>query len=180
MLMATAFLPLAEVPDAVDLLGRDVAGSLAALFDYFQEEWMTRNRMPLWNVYHVETPKNNHLEGCSFKMNQQEGKRHLSFYELLRLLIDEQGSTETLIQQVTSGSVTVNDLRLRITALTAEYDGGTRIMEQFLRAVAYDIPEPKSFLNICSSLCKNSRGNKALLLVRKQQLRDASCILCFS
>ncbi|KRY29195.1 hypothetical protein T01_11152 [Trichinella spiralis] len=115
MLMATAFLPLAEVPDAVDLLCRDLA----------------------------ETPKNNHLEGCSFKMNQQEGKRHLSFYELLRLLIDEQGSTETLIQQVTSGSVTVNDLRvknnkyeevqLRITALTAEYDGGTRIMEQFLR-----------------------------------------------
>ncbi|KRX51233.1 hypothetical protein T06_11595, partial [Trichinella sp. T6] len=35
ILMATAFLPLAEVPDAVDLLGRDVAGLLAALFDYF-------------------------------------------------------------------------------------------------------------------------------------------------
>ncbi|KRY05940.1 hypothetical protein T12_5280 [Trichinella patagoniensis] len=33
----------------------------------------------------------------------------------------------------------------------------------------------KSFLNTCSSLSKNPRGNKALLLVRKQRLRNASC-----
>ncbi|XP_003369541.1 hypothetical protein Tsp_04952 [Trichinella spiralis] len=31
-----------------------------------------------------------------------------------------------------------------------------------------------------SSPSKNSCGNKALFLVRKQQLRNASCILCFS
>ncbi|KRX52160.1 hypothetical protein T09_15022 [Trichinella sp. T9] len=82
MLMATAFLPLNEVPKDVDLLCRDVTGSVAALFEYFREEWMTPNRMPLWNVYHV--------------INRQAGKRHLTFYELLRLLIDEQGSTETV------------------------------------------------------------------------------------
>ncbi|KRX38084.1 hypothetical protein T05_13108 [Trichinella murrelli] len=61
-------------------------------------------------------------------MNRLAGKRHLSFYELLQLLIDEQGSTETLIQQY-------EELQKRITALTAEYDGGTRTMEQFLGAV---------------------------------------------
>ncbi|KRY07513.1 hypothetical protein T03_8698 [Trichinella britovi] len=82
---------------------------------------MTPNRLPLWN----------------------------------RGNIDEQGSTETLIQQVTSGRVTANDLQiknnkyeevqLRITALTAEYDGGTRTMEQFLKTVAYDVPEPINF-----------------------------------
>ncbi|KRX40420.1 hypothetical protein T05_810, partial [Trichinella murrelli] len=119
MLMATAFLPLPEVPAAVELLGRNVT------------------------------------EGWHLKMNRQAGKHHLSFYEPLQLLIDEQGSTETLIQQVTSGRVTANDLQiknnkyeevqLRITALTAEYDGGTRTMEQFLKAVAYDVPEPINF-----------------------------------
>ncbi|KRX22896.1 hypothetical protein T07_10707 [Trichinella nelsoni] len=120
------------------------------------QQRMTRNRMPLWNVYHVETRTKNHLEGWHFKMNRQAGKRHLSFYELLRLLINEQGSTETLIEQVTSGCVTVNDLRvknkyeemqLRITALTAEYDGGTHTIEQLLRAVVYDAPEP--FIFVC-------------------------------
>ncbi|KRX33349.1 hypothetical protein T05_4959 [Trichinella murrelli] len=139
MLMATAFLPLNKVPEDVDLLGRDVTGSVAALFEYFREEWMTPNRMPLWNV-----------------INRQAGKRHLTFYELLRLLIDEQGSTETLLEQVTSGRVTASHLRAKnskyedvqlcISALTAEYDGGTRTMEQFLRAVAYDVPEPLNFL----------------------------------
>ncbi|XP_003377098.1 hypothetical protein Tsp_01292 [Trichinella spiralis] len=67
-------------------------------------------------------------------MNRLAGKRHLGFYELLQLLIDEQGSTETLNQQVTSGRVTARDLQIknkkyeelqqRITALTAEYNGG--------------------------------------------------------
>ncbi|KRZ85859.1 hypothetical protein T08_13506 [Trichinella sp. T8] len=104
MLMATAFLLLAEVPDAVDLLCRDVAGSLGALRLQLQNEPASR-------------------------------ETSLNFYERLRLLIDEQGSTETLIQQLTSGQA----------AMTAEYDGGTRIMEQFLRAVAYDVPEPVNF-----------------------------------
>ncbi|KRZ53327.1 hypothetical protein T02_13056 [Trichinella nativa] len=62
-------------------------------------------------------------------MNRLAGKWHLSFYERFQLLIDEQGSTETLIQQVTSGRVTAK-LQQRITALTAEYDGDTRTMEQ--------------------------------------------------
>ncbi|KRZ69082.1 hypothetical protein T10_953 [Trichinella papuae] len=90
MLLAEAFLPFPEVPAAVDLLGRNVTGSDAALFGYFREEWMTFNRMPLWNVYNVQIRTNNHLEGWHFKVNQQARKHHLSFYELLQLLIDEQ------------------------------------------------------------------------------------------
>ncbi|KRX67866.1 hypothetical protein T06_4849 [Trichinella sp. T6] len=155
MLLATAFLPLAEVPDAVDLHGRDVTGSVAALFEYFREEWMTRNRMPLWNVYHAEISTNNHLEVWHFIMNRKAGKCHLSFYELLRLLIDEQGSTATLIQLVISGCVT-----LRITALTAEYDGGTHAIEQFLKAIAYDVPE--LFIFICIVLHQINSANNHL------------------
>ncbi|KRY64301.1 hypothetical protein T4A_5524, partial [Trichinella pseudospiralis] len=77
-------------------------------------------------------------------MNRQAKKHHLISFELLQLLIDEQGST--LIQQAT------NDLRIKnnnygegqlcITVLTAEYDGGTRTIERFLKAVAYDVIEP--------------------------------------
>ncbi|KRY88701.1 hypothetical protein T4D_8488 [Trichinella pseudospiralis] len=91
-------------------------------------------------------------------MNQQMKRHHLSFYELLQLLIDEQGTTETLIQMVTSGHVTTNNSgiknnkyeevpQLRIKVLTAEYDGGTRKIEQFLRAVAYDVPVPTACLS---------------------------------
>ncbi|XP_003369569.1 conserved hypothetical protein [Trichinella spiralis] len=154
MLLATAFLPPHDVPVAVELLGRDATGSIAALLNYFRVEWMPPDRLLMCNVYNVNICTNNDLEGWHFKMNRLAGKRHLGFYELLQLLIDEQGSTETLIQQVTSGHVTASDLQIknkkyeelqqRITALTAEYDGGTRTLEQFLRAVAYLVPEAEN------------------------------------
>ncbi|XP_003369381.1 reverse transcriptase family protein [Trichinella spiralis] len=138
MLLATAFLPPHDVPVAVELLGRDATGSIAALFNYFRVEWMLPDRLPMWNVYNVNIRTNNDLEGWHFKMNRLAGKRHLGFYELLQLLIDEQGSTETLFQQVTTiKNKKYEELQQRIAALTAEYNGGTRTLEQFLRAVAY-------------------------------------------
>ncbi|KRZ12188.1 hypothetical protein T4B_10026 [Trichinella pseudospiralis] len=96
-------------------------------------------------------------------MNHQMKRHHLSFYELLQLLIDEQGTTEALIQMVTSRHVTTNNSgiknnkyeevpQLRIKVLTAEYDGGARKIEQFLRAVAYDVPVPYIILQ-CLVLC---------------------------
>ncbi|XP_003378537.1 hypothetical protein Tsp_06399 [Trichinella spiralis] len=113
MLLATAFLPPHDVFVAVELLGRDATGSIAALFNYFRVEWMPPDRLPMWNVYNVYIHTSNDLEGWHFKMNRLAGKRHLGFYELLQLLIDEQGSTETLIQQVTSGRVTASDLQIK-------------------------------------------------------------------
>ncbi|KRZ15066.1 hypothetical protein T11_8939, partial [Trichinella zimbabwensis] len=62
MLLATAFLPLHDVPAAVELLGRDATGSVAALFNYFRAEWMPPDRLPLWNVYSVNIRTNNDLE----------------------------------------------------------------------------------------------------------------------
>ncbi|KRX85501.1 hypothetical protein T06_519 [Trichinella sp. T6] len=136
MLLATAFLPPHDVPVAVELLGRDATGSIAALFNYFRVEWMPPDRLPMWNVYNVNIRTNNDLESWHFKMNRLPRKRHFGFYELLQLLIDEQGI---------NGNVESAELQQRITALTAEYDGGTRSLEQFLRAVAYLVPEAENY-----------------------------------
>ncbi|KRY78461.1 hypothetical protein T4A_139, partial [Trichinella pseudospiralis] len=60
-----------------------------------------------------------------------------------------------LAEQVTSGRVTANDLLVKNKKyeevqlrpeVTAEYDGGTHTMEQFLKAIAYDVPEPYVYL----------------------------------
>ncbi|KRZ81020.1 hypothetical protein T10_11836 [Trichinella papuae] len=66
---------------------------------------------------------NSHLEGWQCRMR----KRHIGFYELLKLLTDEQNSTRTTADN------------------HYKNDGGTRTMEQFLKAVAYDFPETVSF-----------------------------------
>ncbi|KRX12591.1 hypothetical protein T07_7386 [Trichinella nelsoni] len=69
MLLPTVSLPLHDVPAAVKLLGRDAVGSVAALFNYFEEEWMTPNRLPLWNVHNVDIRRNIDLEGWHFRMS---------------------------------------------------------------------------------------------------------------
>ncbi|KRX59213.1 hypothetical protein T09_1688 [Trichinella sp. T9] len=49
MLLATAFLPVPHVNTGVSLLEAGTTGTLAALFQYFRQEWMTDERLPLWN-----------------------------------------------------------------------------------------------------------------------------------
>ncbi|KRX62561.1 Actin-3 [Trichinella sp. T9] len=57
------------------------------------------------------TTTNNHLEGWHNRLNRKAGKSHNGFYELLELLIAEQGVMDTLIQQALPGNMTVGDLR---------------------------------------------------------------------
>ncbi|KRX56190.1 hypothetical protein T09_15766, partial [Trichinella sp. T9] len=111
MLLATAFLPVPHVNTGVSLLEAGTTGNLSALFQYFRQEWMTDERLPLWNVYNVNIRTNNHLEGWHNRLNRKAGKSHNGLYELLQLLISEQGVMDTLIQQVLSGNATVGDLR---------------------------------------------------------------------
>ncbi|KRX29317.1 hypothetical protein T06_12627, partial [Trichinella sp. T6] len=65
---------------------------------------MTDERLPLWNVHNVNIRTNNHLEGWHNRLKRKGGKGHNGFYELLQLLIAEQGVMGTLIQQVLSGN----------------------------------------------------------------------------
>ncbi|KRX30194.1 hypothetical protein T05_758, partial [Trichinella murrelli] len=78
MLLATAFLPVPHVNTGVSLLE---AGTT------------------------VNIRTNNHLEGWHNRLNRKAGKSHNGLYELLQLLISEQGVMDTLIQQVLSGNV---------------------------------------------------------------------------
>ncbi|KRZ86593.1 hypothetical protein T08_7341 [Trichinella sp. T8] len=152
MLLATAFLPVPHVNTGVSLLEAGTTGNLSALFQYFRQEWMTDERLPLWNVYNVNIRTNNHLEGWHNRLNRKAGKSHNGLYELLQLLISEQGVMDTLIQQVLSGNATVGDLRRvykvyaqkqrQVARYTGEYTNGRRTLEQFLEALMYITPEP--------------------------------------
>ncbi|KRX74745.1 hypothetical protein T06_7740 [Trichinella sp. T6] len=97
MLLATAFLPVPHFITGVSLLEAGTAGTLAALFQYFRQEWMADERLPLWNVHNVNIRTNNHLEGWHNRLNRKAGKSHNGLYELLQLLIAKQGVMDTLI-----------------------------------------------------------------------------------
>ncbi|KRY28631.1 hypothetical protein T01_15589, partial [Trichinella spiralis] len=149
MLLATAFLPVPHVNTGVSLLEAGTTSKLAALFQYFRQEWMTDERLPLWNVHSVNIRTNNHLEGWHNRLNRKAAKSHNGLYELLQLLIAEQGVMDTLIQQVLSGNATVGDFRRvnrvyaqkqrRVAQYTGEYTNGRRTLEQFLAALMTNI-----------------------------------------
>ncbi|KRZ83135.1 hypothetical protein T08_5119, partial [Trichinella sp. T8] len=81
------------------------------------------------------------------RLNRKAGKSHNGFYELLELLIAEQGVMHTLSQHVLSGNVTVGDLRRfnkvyvlnqrQVAQYTGEYTNGRRTLDQFLEALLY-------------------------------------------
>ncbi|KRX80019.1 hypothetical protein T06_10816 [Trichinella sp. T6] len=156
MLLATAFLPVPHVNTGVSLLEAGTTGTLAALFQYVWQEWMTDERLPLWNVHSVNIRTNNHLEGWHNRLNRKANKSHNGLYKLHQFLIAEQGVMDTLIQQVLSGNATVGDLRRvnrvyaqkqqRVAQYTGEYTNGRRTLEQFLAALMYLTPEPISCL----------------------------------
>ncbi|KRZ85302.1 hypothetical protein T08_11061 [Trichinella sp. T8] len=65
---------------------------LAALFQYFRQEWMTDERLPLWNVHNDITTWKVSIIGSTEKR-----LKVITSYELLQLLIAEQGVMDTLI-----------------------------------------------------------------------------------
>ncbi|KRZ51174.1 hypothetical protein T02_9216 [Trichinella nativa] len=136
MLLATAFLPVPQVDTGVRLLEAGTTGTVGALFQYFRQEWMTDERLPLWNVYNVNMRTINHLEGWHSRLNRKVGKGHNGIG----------------VRQELSGNATVGDLRRvnkvyaekqqRVAQYTGEYTNGSRTKEQFLEALMYITPEP--------------------------------------
>ncbi|KRY07891.1 hypothetical protein T12_64 [Trichinella patagoniensis] len=208
-----AFLPVNLVPAGFEIINVGTSSQLEALFRYFQREWLQTNKISLWNVHGVSMRINNHMEGWHNRMTKRARKHAPPGF--LQLIIDEQGKTETMVQQmdddytremdfvrrsaaygvqqataslsyiftslvVKSGNVSVqNSLLISITKASLLCEQGNTNMYTYLKPYS-KAARHKSFLNTCSSLSKNPRSNKALLLVRKQRLRNASCTPCFS
>ncbi|KRX71862.1 hypothetical protein T06_10623 [Trichinella sp. T6] len=77
MLLATAFLPVPHIITGATLLEAGTTGNLAALFQYFRQEWITD-----------ET--NSHLEGWHNRLNKKAGGNKLGLHKLFHLPKEEQ------------------------------------------------------------------------------------------
>ncbi|KRY26473.1 hypothetical protein T03_9905, partial [Trichinella britovi] len=81
------------------------------------------------------------LEGWHNRLNRKAGKGHNELYELLQLLIAEQGVMDTLIQQETLPLVirrvskVYAEKQRQVAQYTGEYTNGRRTLEQFLEAL---------------------------------------------
>ncbi|KRZ00243.1 hypothetical protein T11_3299 [Trichinella zimbabwensis] len=124
--MATAFLPVPQVDTVVTLLEAGTTGNLSAFLHYFLQEWMTDDRLPLWNVHGVNIPINNHLE-CWYNRLKKAGGNKLG-------LNPAAGS----IRQIGNRYA---EKQRRVVIYSGEYTSGRRTSEQFLEALMYLTPE---------------------------------------
>ncbi|KRZ88035.1 ATP-dependent RNA helicase DDX19A [Trichinella sp. T8] len=172
MLLATAFLPVPHVNTGVSLLEAGTTGTLAALLQYFRQE------------------TNNHLEGWHNRLNRKACKGHDELYDLLQLLIAEQGVMDTLIQQVLSGNVTVGDLRRvnrvyaqkqrQVARYTGEYTNDRRTLEQFLEALMFLLQLLKYLaLKISNYLTKGYRTGYVIVGTPGTVIRWLHQLKCF-
>jgi hypothetical protein len=61
--MAMALLPLAEVDVAFEKISEECTQSMEPLLKYFQNYWMQKVPVSLWNVADLDTRTNNNVEG---------------------------------------------------------------------------------------------------------------------
>ncbi|XP_003381388.1 conserved hypothetical protein [Trichinella spiralis] len=153
MLMALTFLPVNLLPAGFEIINVGTSGQLEALFQYFQREWLPATKVPLWNIHGVAVRTNNNLEGCHSRMNQKPRKYHLGFYQFLQLqIIDEQGTTQTVVQQIDDDcmrekgfvrrSAAYRIQQRRVATLTCRLHRNEITIEHFLRPTAYRTPSP--------------------------------------
>ncbi|KRZ30985.1 hypothetical protein T4C_4194 [Trichinella pseudospiralis] len=99
---------------------------------YVSQEWMTDDRLPLWNVHNVRISTNDNLELWHNELNKKAGKSHVK---------DFASGCLRRVYQI------YFEMQRRVVVYTSECTSGRRLLEQYLEVSAvsedlmYLIPE---------------------------------------
>jgi hypothetical protein len=144
-LMALAFVPILLVRNTFAQLRAASDPSLVQLFDYFEEQWLTRTPVPMWNVYRTEMKTNNALEGWHARFNSIVSKHHPNLWHLVESLRAEQDATEVTINQVLAGNVVnrrnrrFEQVEARIKRITRRYDSGQSDVMEYIIGISHNL-----------------------------------------
>lgn len=165
MLLALAFVPVADVVDVFTILHDEAPDELLEVIDYFSLYYVNgkprrgrraavKPRYPpdLWNQYQAaltDTHRtNNASEGWHNRFRLLLGKHHPDMYTFLRELQKEQADTEVSLAELSLGRKVKAapkqkwlQVQERIHSIVAEYDDykrGDRILD-YLRTIGYNI-----------------------------------------
>lgn len=147
-LMALAFLPVAIVRQNFDMLQAASPDGLEDLFEYFQQFWLSRVPLILWNVHGVEMRTNNFVEGWNKRFSSIVQRHHSNLWHFLSCLRDEEDATRLAEQQFSAGqdisgarNPLYQRLSRRIENLRQRYSSGEINAFAFLQGVAYVLGE---------------------------------------
>lgn len=164
-LLALAFVPVADVPDAFDQLRARCPQELHEVYDDFKEYYISgrpaqgrgRNRRPgvqpryppaMWNQYQTAINKshrtNNVSEGWHNRFRVVVGKKHPDLYTAIGEIQKEQGymeitATELALGKKVKAAPTKKwvELQSRLEAIATEY--GTQPVLQYIKSIAANV-----------------------------------------
>jgi hypothetical protein len=161
MLLALAFVPAADVPDAFAELRRECPPELHTVFDSFSRYYISgtpargrrRGRRPtyrpaLWNQYQTAIEKshrtNNVSEGWHNRFRLVVGKHHPDLYTAITEIQKEQGYMEICITELAMGKKVKTsptkkwiELQDRLESIAAQY--ASKPIMEYLRAIAANV-----------------------------------------
>jgi hypothetical protein len=146
-LMALAFAPLLLVRNTFNIFQAAADPQLAPLFAYFDDQWMTRTPLGLWNVYRVSRRTNNHLEGWHNRFANIVRKNKPNIWILICALKNEQAATEVQRAQIAAGQIVqrqekrYKQVEKNIKALTRRYRHGQMAngVEEYLQGISHNL-----------------------------------------
>ena len=157
MLVALAFLPVAQVVAAFEAITPTMAHEIQPIIDYFEDNFIGRplrqGRRPpqfaiaVWNQFdraQAFLPRtNNHVEGWHRRLQVNIGGHHPNFWHFLTVLQKEQSLTEMEHAQLLTGQPPppqrkrYQDCNARILALVIDH--ANRTTDDYLRGIAYNL-----------------------------------------
>jgi hypothetical protein len=144
-LMALAFAPMAVIRPTIAILEQNSDPALTQLFSYFRDQWLTRVRIQMWNVYKAELRTNNDLEGWHNRFSNLVSRHHPNIWDFLRFMIAEHDATYVSIQQTLAGQnvrrrhVRQENMEKRLRKLCRRYRHGSITVVEYITAVSYNL-----------------------------------------
>ena len=158
MVIALAFVPIADIYAYVDVLANELPIELQPLLNWFEDNYIGRlnrrgngRRPPLfppemWNLYHRtlnrEDRTNNHAEAAHRRLHAELGMHHPTIWKFIDALRKVQKGRDSYYEQLVAGHNPPLKLKKhreadeRIGKIVSEYSN--RIPLEYLRGLAYN------------------------------------------
>lgn len=145
-LMALGFIPTGHVRHVFAILRQQADHRLAALFDYFEHQWIHNTPLAMWNVYGLRRRTNNDLEGWHYRFNALVQKHHPNIFLLIECIQKEQAATEVTVHQILGGGQHVNRINAKYESINRRIDDARAKLErmeidifQYLHRVSFSL-----------------------------------------
>jgi hypothetical protein len=120
---------------------------LGQLFTYFNDQWLTRIPVPMWNVYRAKLRTNNDLEGWHNRFSNLVLKHYPNIWHFILFLNAEHDATFVTTPQLLAGQAIQRRfapqeaIEKRLRKLCRRYRHGHIGVVDYITAVSYNIAQ---------------------------------------